>query len=99
MMGFDNCTLCCRALTDGGAIFVSGNGATLTNVTTSSIVANTAQVDGGACSFNGGATVLAGNRFERNWAGSRGGAIAYTYQCFVPGDMAAVMHTRHFPVL
>jgi len=75
----------CRAGVDGGAIFVDGNGATLSNFTMCAFTLNTAQGDGGACAFNGGATVLASNHFELNHAGSRGGAVAYTYQCFVPG--------------
>jgi len=75
----------CRAGVDGGAIFVNGNGATLSNVTTCAFTSNTAQGDGGACTFNGGATVLASNHFELNHAGSRRGAVAYTHQCFVPG--------------
>ncbi|KAL0045512.1 hypothetical protein WJX82_008793 [Trebouxia sp. C0006] len=75
-----------RAGVDGGAIFVDGNGATLSNITTCAFTSNTAQGDGGACAFNGGATVLASNHFELNHAGSRGGAVAYTYRCFVPGS-------------
>lgn len=76
----------CRAGVDGGANFVDGNGATLSNVTTCAFTSNTAQGDGGACTFNGGATILTSNHFELNHAGSRGGAVAYTYQCFVPGQ-------------
>ena len=49
----------CRAGVDGGAIFVNGNGATLSHVNTCAFTSNTAQGDGGACTFNGGATVLA----------------------------------------
>lgn len=65
---------------------MSGNGATLTNMTASTVMRNSAQGAGGGCAFNGGVSVLAANMFSQNEAGSQGGAIAYTYQCFVAGN-------------
>ena len=79
-----------RAGKDGGGIFVSGNGATLTNMTASTIISNRAQGQGGACSFNGGVSLLANNTFGHNWSGSSGGAIAYEYDCFVAGNSCFV---------
>lgn len=83
-----NLAQACRALMDGGAVFVNGNGATLTNITNSTIIRNSAQSSGGACSFNGGVSVLASNQLGHNWAGGRGGAVAYRHQCFVQALLA-----------
>ena len=76
----------CRASMDGGGIFVSGKGATLTNLNTSYIIRNRAQGPGGGCSFIGGVSVLANNDFGHNWSGTNGGAIAYNNDCFVAGN-------------
>lgn len=75
-----------RAGKDGGGVFVSGNGATLINITSSTITSNRAQGQGGACSFNSGVSLLANNTFGHNWSGNTGGAIAYKYEYIIAGD-------------
>ena len=66
----------------GGGIYLGGSGTTLTNITDCYMAGNAAELDGGALCLDGGVTVLANNTFQRNYATARGGAVAYTNQCF-----------------
>ena len=43
---------------------------------------NSAWLHGGALCSDGGATILDNNTFQRNYAQTQGGAVAYTNQCF-----------------
>ena len=63
-------------------MYLSGTGATLTNITSCYLANNIAWLDGGALRLDGGVTILANNIFHYNTALGRGGAVAYTNQCF-----------------
>ena len=63
-------------------MYLSGAGATLTNITNCYVADNIAWLDGGALCLHGGVTILANNTFDNNTALGRGGAVAYTNQCF-----------------
>ena len=69
----------------GGGIYLAANGATLSNITNTEFNSNTAGADGGGLNVTGGATVLTRNIFVANSAAGRGGAVAYTKQCFASG--------------
>lgn len=66
-------------------MYLSGTGATLTNITNCNVAENIAWLDGGALRLDGGVTILGNNTFEHNMALGRGGAVAYTNQCFATG--------------
>ena len=91
------CHLCRCSAGNGGAAFIAGTSATsvtLVNITSSSLVDNSAvNTDssgvGGGIYVDGGVSVLSNNSLTGNTAGGYGGGLAYRSQCFnsssVPG--------------
>ncbi|KAL0042507.1 hypothetical protein WJX79_001789 [Trebouxia sp. C0005] len=87
---------------NGGALVVSGNGWTLSNISHSTFASNTAAQtesapstegapDGGAVSIFGGASLLSQNMFWNNSAAGHGGAVAYEDDCFTVYDTSEAL--------
>ncbi|DBA90089.1 TPA: hypothetical protein ACH3X1_003408 [Trebouxia sp. C0004] len=88
---------------NGGALVISGNGYTLSNISESTFASNTAAqtestpstegaADGGAVSISGGASLVSHNRFWNNSAAGHGGAVAYEDDCFTVYDTTEALY-------
>lgn len=76
-------------------MYLSGTGVTLANISTCSITDNQAAADGGAFFLDGRASILVNNSFSSNRA-VRGGAVAYSKQCFAKAGILRL--TNHWTV-